>query len=39
MIYKKAEHKVEYTKYKLSEYMPHKHEGFSTLAIHEGCEP
>lgn len=37
MIYKKAETKVEYTKFKFEDYIPQKHEGFSTLAVHEGC--
>ena len=39
MLYKKSESKIEYEKFSVEEYMPHKHEGFSTIAIHEGQEP
>ena len=39
MIYKKAQRKVEFERFSEEQYLPHKHEGFSTLAIHEGSEP
>jgi len=39
MIYEKHVSKVEFTKFKEEDYLPHKHEGFATLSIHEGCKP
>jgi len=39
MIYKKSEPKVEFEKFKEEDYILCKHEGFATMAIHEGCEP
>lgn len=37
MIYKKSEPKVEFEKFKEEDYILCKHEGFATMAIHEGC--
>lgn len=39
MLYKKSEPKIEFQKFKEEDYILSRHEGFSTLAIHSGCEP
>lgn len=39
MLYKHPEPKIKYEKFALEEYLPVKHEGFSTLAIHAGQDP
>lgn len=36
MLYKKSESKIEFTKFEEKDYLPVKHEGFATLAIHVG---
>ena len=39
MLYKKSEPKIQYQKFSKEEYLPYEHEGFSTIAIHEGQDP
>jgi hypothetical protein len=36
MLYKKIESKVDFEKFEEKDYLPIRHEGFSTLAIHVG---
>ena len=37
MLYKKSDSKIEFERFEEKDYLPIKHEGFSTIAIHEGC--
>ncbi len=39
MLYPKKESKIQFEKFEEKDYLPIKHEGFSTLAIHVGQEP
>lgn len=39
MLYKKAQSKIKFERFEEKDYLPVKHEGFATIAIHEGCEP
>jgi cystathionine gamma-lyase len=39
MLYKQPESKVQYEKFTEEDYLPFKHPGFATLAIHVGSEP
>ena len=39
MLYKQYEEKIKYEKFSIDEYLPVIHEGFSTIAIHEGHPP
>ena len=39
MLYKKQEPKIKYEKFSEEDYMPVKHEGLATVAIHAGQEP
>jgi hypothetical protein len=36
MLYKKSEPKVKFERFEEKDYLPVRHEGFSTLAIHTG---
>lgn len=39
MLYPKNEKKIQYERFSEEEYLPFKHEGFHTKAIHHGQEP
>ena len=39
MIYSKREPKIEFERFLEKDFLPVKHEGFSTMAIHVGQEP
>lgn len=39
MLYQKKEPKVKYDHFEQSEYFPHPHQGFGTVAIHAGQAP
>jgi cystathionine beta-lyase/cystathionine gamma-synthase len=39
MLYPKKESKIHFEKFEEKDYLPIRHEGFSTLAIHVGQEP
>jgi cystathionine beta-lyase/cystathionine gamma-synthase len=39
MLYKKGEQSIEYQQFTLDDYLPFKHEGLETIAIHEAPEP
>jgi hypothetical protein len=36
MLYPKKESKIQFEKFEEKDYLPIRHEGFSTLAIHVG---
>ena len=39
MLYKPKESNIKYEKFEEKDYLPHKHPGFATLAIHAGQPP
>jgi hypothetical protein len=39
MLYKQHQPKVAFETFPESEYLPFRHQGFATLAIHAGQEP
>lgn len=39
MFYKKTQPTLEFERFTEKDFMPHRHEGFATLAIHQGSKP